>query len=272
MNAPPNGWVAGVPVTADPRLPLSCFIIAKNEADRIAPVVESVIGWVDEVVVVDSGSTDGTQELAARLGARVIHNDWPGFGPQKRFGEDQCRNDWLLNLDADEVPTEALCREIIALFSDGVPPHPFYRFRTETVYPGDSRPRLWADYHNFIRLYDRRVGRFSESPVHDTVQPGDIPARELKAPAWHHSYRSFSFMVQKLNAYSDLQAKTLHKPGRARLLIRLPFEMPLAFLKYYFLRRHFTGGLRGFIYAMIEAFYRFLRLAKLLETSLRRNG
>ena len=108
-----------MPASLERRLPLSCFIIAVNEADRIAPVIESVVGWVDEVVVIDSGSTDGTQDLAEKLGARVIHHAWPGFGPQKRYGEDQCRNDWVLNLDADEVMSEELIREIIALFAEG---------------------------------------------------------------------------------------------------------------------------------------------------------
>ncbi len=258
-----------MPVTLDRKLPLSCFIIAMNEADRISPVIESVIGWVDEVIVVDSGSVDGTQELAASLGARVIHHDWPGFGPQKRFGEDQCRNDWLLNLDADEVPTEELCREIVALFGDGVPPHPFYCFKTEMVYPGDERPRLWADYHDFIRLYDRRAGRFSESPVHDTVQPGSVEPRHLKGTAWHFSYRSFSFLVEKLNYYSDLQSVNIHKPSRRALMMRLPFEFPLSFLKYYILRRHITGGAKGFSFAMINAFARFLRLVKLIEQTRR---
>lgn len=247
------------------KLPLSCFIIAKNEADRIAPVIEGVVGWVDEVVVVDSGSTDGTRELAARLGARVVYNDWPGYGPQKRFAEDQCRNDWLLNLDADEVPTEELCREIVALFGNGAPPHPFYAFRVRIVYPGDVRPRRWAPYNTCLRLYDRRAGRFSESRVHDSVLSGGVSPVRLRGEAWHYSYRSFGALVEKLNGYGDLQAESLRAPPQFLLLLRLPFEFPWAFLKYYVLRRHFAGGAKGFIFATINAFFRFLRLAKMLE-------
>jgi glycosyltransferase involved in cell wall biosynthesis len=82
-------------------VPLSIFIITKNEVDRLGPTLESVKGLSSDIVVVDSGSTDGTQELAERLGARVIFNPWPGYGLQKQFGEDQCRHDWLLNIDAD---------------------------------------------------------------------------------------------------------------------------------------------------------------------------
>ncbi|GMA76660.1 hypothetical protein GCM10025880_30770 [Methylorubrum aminovorans] len=84
-------------------LPISVFIIVKNEADRLGASLAAVRDLADDIVVVDSGSTDGTQALAASLGARVIHNDWPGYGRQKRFAEGQCRHDWVLNLDADEV-------------------------------------------------------------------------------------------------------------------------------------------------------------------------
>lgn len=248
-------------------VPVSCFIIAKNEADRIGPVIESVAGWVDEVVVIDSGSTDGTVEIARDLGARVVHNDWPGYGPQKRFGEDQCRNDWVLNLDADEVPTDELCQEMIALFDQGDPPTAFFRFRIKLVYPGDSHPRIWADFHNYIRLYDRRAGRFSESPVHDTVQPAGGRTVQLRGAAYHFSYRSFSYLVEKLNSYGDLQARTIRKQNPTLLALRLPFEFPVAFTKYYLLRRHFTGGRKGFTFAMINSFFRFLRVVKLLEAA-----
>ena len=86
----------------DITLPISVTIIAQDEADRIGMAIASVRDWVDEVVVVDSGSTDGTPEIAQSLGARVIHHDWPGYGQQKRFAEDQAQNDWILNIDADE--------------------------------------------------------------------------------------------------------------------------------------------------------------------------
>ncbi len=246
-------------VHLDKPIPVSCFIIAFNEADRIAPVIESAAGWVDEVIVIDSGSSDGTQEIAAGLGARVIHHDWPGYGPQKRYGEDQCSHDWLLNLDADEVLSDELCREIIALFAAGPPPKPFYRFRIKLVYPGDAHPRVWADYHNYVRLYDRRSGRFSESPVHDTVQTGAVRPMQLGGDAWHYSYRSFGYLIEKLNSYGDLQAKSIKKQSKLVLLVRLPFEFPLAFVKYYLFRRQITGGRKGFVFAMINSFFRFLR-------------
>src|SRR3954463_10532396 len=102
-------------------LPISIFIIAQNEADRIGDTIRAVRGLSDDVVVIDSGSTDGTQAAAEALGARVIYNPWPGYGPQKRFAEDQCRHKWMLNLDADEVTPPGLFQEIIALFANGEP-------------------------------------------------------------------------------------------------------------------------------------------------------
>jgi glycosyltransferase involved in cell wall biosynthesis len=101
-------------------LPISCFIIAKDEAKRIGRAISSVLEWVDEVVVVvDSSSSDGTQTVAHRLGARVVENPWPGYGAQKRFAEALCRNHWLFNLDADEAATPALEEVVRAQFAGG---------------------------------------------------------------------------------------------------------------------------------------------------------
>ena len=101
--------------------------------------------------------------------------------------------------------------------------------------------------------------------MHDNVQTGDIKPIQLHCDAWHYSYRSFGFLVEKLNSYSDLQAKSIIKQNRAALLVRLPFEFPLAFVKYYLFRRHITGGRKGFAFAMINSFFRFLRIVKLLD-------
>lgn len=119
--------------------PLSCCIIAKNEADRIGATIASVAELADEVVVIDSGSSDDTAAVAEALGARVIFHDWPGYGPQKRFSEDAATHDWILHLDADEVVTPALHAEIKALMAAG-PALNGYRFRICDIYPGRARP------------------------------------------------------------------------------------------------------------------------------------
>ena len=115
--------------------PLSIFIIARDEADRIARTIEAVRALSDDIVLVDSGSTDGTQTIAERLGARVVFNPWPGYGPQKRFAEELCRHDWLLNLDADEVVPPELAAEIAALFAGAGPGADAYKLRIAEIFP-----------------------------------------------------------------------------------------------------------------------------------------
>lgn len=242
---------------------LSCCIIAKNEGDRIGDCLRAVKGLTDDIVVVDSGSTDDTIQVAESLGARVIHHDWPGYGPQKRFSEECARHDWILNLDADEVLTPELRDEITALMKRG-PELKAYRFHIRNVYPGRRKPRWLADYHNYVRLYDRRAVRFRESPVHDTVDTRDEPVGQLRGTVTHFSARSYAHIRAKLEAYTNLQAKVLKRPAWT-ILLRLPFEYPVVFLRYYLLRCHFTGGWDGFYTSHIAASARVKRLLKILK-------
>lgn len=250
-------------MTASAPVPISCTIITKNEADRIGDCIRAVQGLVDEVVVVDSGSTDDTVKIAESLGARVIHHDWPGYGPQKRYAEDMARNDWILNLDADELVLPELYEEIKAL-TESRPELNCYRMRIRNVYPGQDKPRLWADYHNYVRLYDRSKVRFRESKVHDTVDTKDERVGQLNGAVAHYSARSYAHIRAKLDSYTDLQAKVLKKPAWT-LWARVPFEYPLVFLRYFIVRRHFTGGLDGLYSSHLAAEARIKRLFKFLE-------
>lgn len=244
-------------------LPLSVFIIARNEADRIGPVIEAARTLTDDILVVDSGSTDGTQALAQSLGARVLHHDWPGYGPQKRFAEDNCTRPWLLNLDADEWMPPELCQEIRALFANGAPPADGYEIRIAEVFPGEDAPHPLAYALPPVRLYARAKGRYSPSPVHDRVDmaPGAQIAR-LKGTVHHFSVRSIGDQIMKLNAYADQQVQDLEARGKHIPVWRIFVEFPAAFLKAYIIRRHALRGVYGFITAMNFAFYRFLRVAK----------
>jgi glycosyltransferase involved in cell wall biosynthesis len=246
--------------------PLSIFIIAQDEADRIGDTIRAVRDLTDDLVVVDSGSTDGTQSLAEALGARVIHNPWPGYGPQKRFAEEQCRHPWLLNLDADEVVPPELAAEIRALFAAGEPPLPAYRIGIAEIFPGEGAPHPWAFTLRPVRLYRRDKGRYSPSLVHDRVDldPGVRPGA-LKGVIHHFSVRSLGDQLDKLNRYSDQQARDLEARGVEIPTWRLYFELPANFLKAYVGRRHFVRGAYGFLTAMNYAISRHLRLAKHYE-------
>ena len=245
---------------------ISVFIIARNEADRIGATIRAVRDLTDDLLVVDSGSTDGTQGLAESLGARVIHNDWPGYGPQKRFAEDQCRHVWLLNLDADEVVPETLAAEIRALFAAGEPTIPAWRIGIAEIFPGEGRPHPLAYTLTPVRLYRRDRGRYAASPVHDRVElePGVSPGR-LKGVIHHFSVRSLGDQLDKLNRYSDQQADDLEARGIVIPSWRVFVELPGNFLKAYVGRRHFVRGTYGFLSAMNYAISRHLRIAKHYE-------
>jgi glycosyltransferase involved in cell wall biosynthesis len=259
--------VPGVPLS------LSIFIIARNEADRIGAVIRSVRHLSDDIVVVDSGSTDGTQDRAAAEGARVIHNDWPGYGPQKRFAENQCRHNWVLNLDADEIVPPGLAAEISALFAQGDPPADGYELRIAEMFPGEPAPHRFAYVLAPVRLYRLDRGRYVDSTVHDRVAMSQGARIARLAGTVHHiSVRSLGDQIAKLNAYSDAQADDLDKRGETVSLIRMVLEFPANFLKAYIGRRHALRGIYGFMTAMNYAFYRYLRAAKHWERRLKRNG
>lgn len=246
------------------RLPISVFIIAKNEADRIPLTIESVRDWVDEVIVVDSGSEDDTVKVAEGLGARVVFNEWKGYGPQKVFGESLCRNDWILNLDADEEISTELATEIRREFAQG-PGHSAYRLPILPLYAFQERGHPWTAFHKPVRLYRKSAGGFKDSTVHDSVVVRGGSTGWLRGMVNHRSFRSLEHHIAKVNSYSSAQAEDLHRRGRnpsGFTLVVLPL---LAFLKQYILRREFVNGIDGVIVSHMYAFQRFIRLAKTRE-------
>jgi glycosyltransferase involved in cell wall biosynthesis len=254
-------------------LPLSIFIIARNEADRIGATIRAVRDLSDDIVVIDSGSTDGTQGVAEALGARVIFNAWPGYGEQKRFGERQCRHEWMLNLDADEVAGEALVANIRALFAGGEPKPAGYRMRIAEVFPGEVTPHPLAYVLSPVRLYHRDAGSYSSSPVHDRVEMrAGFPVKRVKGVVAHYSVRSLGDQLIKLNAYADAQVEDMIARGESVTRLRMVLEFPANFIKAYLGRRHALRGSYGFMTAMNYAFYRYLRAAKYWERRLDRRG
>ncbi len=242
---------------------ISCTIIACNEADRIARCLQSVQSLVDEIVVVDSGSSDNTVEIAKRHGAKCFFKTWVGYGQQKRFAEEMATHDWILNIDADEWLTDELRREIASLpqTGDGEQIHG-YRIDILNVYPGSDKPRLFADRHRYVRLYNKTRCRFPNSAVFDEVKVPRENRRDLRGFMLHRSIRSLSHLIDKNIRYFNLQAAEKRK-SRFLFPLRVAFEPLAVFLKYYLIRRHFTGGCYGFLIASTLAFLRTYRLVVL---------
>jgi glycosyltransferase involved in cell wall biosynthesis len=249
------------------RTPLWVFIIAFNEAHRIGKTIAAIRDLADEVVVIDSGSTDGTQAIARNLGARVIHRDWQGYGHQKGYAEKQCKYDWLFNLDADEVVTQELKSEIGGLFDGGIPlPPGAYSIRICEVLPGENASRPFAYAHRYVRLYHRSAGSYRPSTVHDVVQVNRaFKVKRLKGKVDHHSAVTVSTQIAKFNNYTDALVEDMQRRHVVRPVWRLFVEFPVAFFKAYVMRRYFLRGIRGHTSAMSYAFFRYLRLAKHVE-------
>jgi glycosyltransferase involved in cell wall biosynthesis len=248
------------------KLPISAFIIAKNEADRIPKAILSVRDWVDEVIVIDSGSTDDTVEVARTLGATTYFNEWKGYGPQKIYGETLCRNKWLFNLDADEEATPETIAEIKAMFAHGEPRDKAFSMKTRTVFRFETKPRRHAVEMTHGRLYNKDYAGFKDSTVHDSVvlrDGGEL--KLLKGGLNHYIFRSHHHAIEKVNAYSSMQAEDLFRKGRNPGALRIIFTPIWAFFKAYVLRGYIFYGLDGVIRSYIYAFSRLIRVAKARE-------
>jgi glycosyltransferase involved in cell wall biosynthesis len=245
--------------------PVSCFIRTLNEERSIGRVIEAVRGAVSEVIVIDSGSTDATVAIAEAQGARVVHQPWLGNGRQKRFGEDQCRHDFVLDLDADEIVTPALADEIRALFAAGPPPLPVYELRLVTVPPvGPTWTDIAVRYR--CKLYDRRVVRAPDHKAWDQFTvPRGVRVGRLGGDLLHHSFRDVGHLVEKLNRVSAARARDGRQRGLAQVWFRVVFMLPFYFLKHYLQRQLFRAGTYGFSVALISAYGRWLRDVKMYE-------
>lgn len=253
---------------------ISAFIITKNEASRIMTAINSIKEIVDETIVIDSGSSDNTVQIAESLGARVVLNQWCGYVKQKAFGESLCKHQWILNIDADEELSHELKDEIEFIFASDIQDR-YYAYRVNFVilHRNDIKPRFLAPSNKFIRLYNSTLCSFAntvQGTTHDAVlfNPAVDSTNmiyDLNGIALHRSGTSIEQLVSKANFYSTEQAKDMQLIGRNPSKIRIISEMWLWFLKAYFLRRYFVFGFDGFVDSVLLAFARFLRLAKARE-------
>ena len=241
---------------------LSVTIITLNEADQIAAALDSV-SWADEVVVVDSGSTDGTPDLARAKGARVSTRAWTGWIDQKNHAASLASHDWILSLDADERATPELASEIRALLQ-AEPARRGYRIPRVTFHLG-RWIRTTDFYPDFqTRLYDRRAGGWQGGRVHESVRV-DGGQGQLRGELQHYSFRDLADQVARLNHYSTLAARQMHEDGRRATVADLLVHPPAAFLRNYVLRRGFLDGAAGLVISAVNAYGVFLKFAKLRE-------
>ena len=240
---------------------LSVVLITKNAAQQIAACLESC-RFADEIVVVDSGSSDDTIAIAKSYNAKVIHQDWLGFGPQKQFAVQQARHDWVLCLDADEWLSPGLASEIKDLPDN--PQAAAYRFPRSNKFMGRFL-RHGEGYPDLsLRLFDRRRARWSEHAVHEYVI-ADGPVENLKGDLMHESGEDIALYLTKQNRYTDLQAQALFERGKRVGWPKLVFSPLLRFFKFYLLRQGFRDGVPGLVHISIGCFNSYIKYAKLIE-------
>lgn len=244
----------------------SVYIICKNEEKHIKRVLESVKDF-DEIIIVDSGSTDATLDIAKEYTNNIFHKDWLGFAAQKEYARTLCSNEWVLNLDADEELTNELKNEIINCIEenkiDGL------NIKISSKYLGKFNNKK-SKFNRRIRFFRKDTGSYPEKLVHESIV---INGKIKKANGFIYDYGTIDLKTHlaKINDYSSLRAQEKFDKKKKASLIKLLFVFPLSFFKSFFIKRGFLNGIRGFIAAVNNSFYAFLKEAKLYELNHKKN-
>jgi glycosyltransferase involved in cell wall biosynthesis len=249
------------------RHPLTVTIITLNEAAHIGAAVDSA-AFADELVVVDSGSSDGTTDIARARGARVLTRPWTGYVDQKNFAAEQARHDWIFSLDADERIPPALADEIKSLLAADPARHG-YRVPRVAYHLGRwiRTTDFYPDYQ--LRLYDRRFARWRGRHVHESVNVDGAPG-QLTHELEHYSFNDLRDQIARINDYSTLSARQMYEAGRRTGAMEILVHPPAAFLRNYVLRRGFLDGTAGLTISLINAWsvgLKFMKLWELQKTS-----
>ena len=241
---------------------ISVTVITKNEAGDIAGALESV-AWADEIIVVDSSSTDDTVAIARRFTDHVIVREWPGYVAQKNDAAALASHDWIFSLDADERVTPALAAAIRATL-EGEPAAAAYRMKRVSWYLGDwIRTTDWYPDEQ-LRLYDRRKARWTGRYVHEAVTV-DGPVGTIEGEILHYPYRDISDHLETIDRYTTSAARQMHEAGRRTSWLRIATHPCLAFLRNLIVRQGFRDGTTGLVISILNSYYVFLKFAKLWE-------
>lgn len=242
---------------------LSVITLALNEERNIAECLESV-KWADEIIVVDSGSTDKTVELAKHYTQHVLTVEWKGYGATKNFALDRASGEWILWLDADERVPKELAAEIQAVLRTDDSLVNGYSVPRRAVFLGKWIKHCGWYPGRIIRLFRRTKSRFTESNVHEQISvEGKIG--ELKNDLLHFTDPNLYHYFSKFNRYTSLAAKDLHSAGKRFSLYDILVRPPFMFFKMYIVKRGFLDGLQGFILCIVSSAYVFTKYAKLWE-------
>jgi len=260
------------------RQPLSATLITLDAASQLAATLAS-LSFCDDIVVVDSGSRDDTLAIARAHGARVIEAQWRGFGPQKQLAVAAARHDWVLCVDADERVSDELRASIVAALTAPTPHHSAYRFARCNRFLGRYL-RHGEGYPDLsLRLFDRRLARWSDDLVHEKVLIAEVEESaggvgsvgRLTGDLWHDSAETLESYLAKQNRYTSLAAQQALAAGKHSSVAQMLLSPLTRFIKFYIVRRGFLDGLPGLIHILIGCMNSFIKHAKIIELHLRKS-
>ncbi len=243
-------------------LSISTIIIARNEAENLKISLPQ-LGWCKDIVLVDDNSTDNTVAVAEHFGCKVFKRTFDGYGTQKQFAASKAENNWILNIDADEVLSDELIEEIkqlnledTALAGFEIPIRHVFLNKV-FLYGKESK-----FYH--LRLFNRSAGNFNAAKVHEKVHLNG-PVKQLKNVILHYSYKDLDHYFDKFNRYTSSGAIKLKEKGKSRNLFFTILGFPFYFIKHYFIYRNVLNGRAGFIWSYLNAWYHVVKYLKLHE-------
>lgn len=248
------------------KLPLSLIVITLNEEKNIERCLRSV-PFASDILILDSGSTDRTVELARKLGARTLQEPWRGFARQKTRATALARHDWVLSLDADEALSDQAQKEILTLFSSGgddpLPDVDAFSFPRQAYYLGRWMKHSGMYPDRQVRLYHRARAQWKDARVHEKIEAKNV--RKMTGDILHWPFEDISAQIATINRYSNLRAADLLERGEKYCAIKMVTKTVSKFFETFILKRGFRDGQEGLIAAMVSAFATFLRWSKLRE-------
>ncbi len=244
---------------------LCCALIIKNEADKLEKCLQSIHGWVDEIVIIDSGSTDNSLEIAEKMGANVYsYPNWEGFGIQRQRAQKHITSDWVLWLDADEIVSDQLKESILSALEQKPDHNTVFVINRLTAVMGQFmyHSGMYPDY--IIRLFHKNYTQYNSNLVHESViTPNDANKIRLDGDLLHYTYDSLAHYVNKMVNYAMAWAVEKQAQGKKASLWTATTHATSNFLKSYVFRKGFLDKQHGFLVACLSSFYTFLKYAQL---------
>lgn len=271
----PSNWLLNKPAAKDiplypslsvaqPYASVSAVIITYNE-EHILPKALSKLWWCDEIIIIDSGSSDQTLSICEQYNCNVFIRPFNGFGEQKKYGVSKAKNNWILCIDADEIVSDELIEEIRKELCKPLQDYAGYAMPRKLVFMNHPFKYGKEASPYIIRLFNKQRGNWDNAVVHEKLKL-DGAVKQLKNKIYHYSYTSYGQFLQKINLYSSLGARKLELAQVNRSKWKVAIAIPFNFFKYYILNRNFLNGFHGFAWAVLNTFYHFVKYVKVQET------